>query len=164
LEAGMEALEFSHVPPTMDHVIVGSIDHSRIDNKKCSFLLGVNEGLWPMKPPIDGIINEQEREYLYRFGMELAASNRRVLLDDQFYMYLAFTTATEYVWVIYPISDSEGNGRLSAQIIQRLYVFFPVIVETDLLFESDELYDDSLVITTQETTRTPIHSHLYSTT
>src|SRR5699024_5940081 len=77
LEAGMEALEFSHVPPTMDHVIVGSIDHSRIDNKKCSFLLGVNEGLWPMKPPIDGIINEQEREYLYRFGMELAASNRR---------------------------------------------------------------------------------------
>src|SRR5699024_12183450 len=40
LEAGMEALEFSHVPPTMDHVIVGSIDHSRIDNKKCSFLLG----------------------------------------------------------------------------------------------------------------------------
>src|SRR5699024_955498 len=36
LEAGMEALEFSHVPPTMDHVIVGSIDHSRIDNKKCS--------------------------------------------------------------------------------------------------------------------------------
>src|SRR5699024_2571472 len=61
LEAGMEALEFSHVPPTMDHVIVGSIDHSRIDNKKCSFLLSVNEGLWPMKPPIDGIINEQER-------------------------------------------------------------------------------------------------------
>src|SRR5699024_3908086 len=42
-EAGMEALEFSHVPPTMDHVIVGSFDHSRIDNKKCSFLLGVNE-------------------------------------------------------------------------------------------------------------------------
>src|SRR5699024_11126520 len=83
-EAGTEALACSHVSPTIDHVIVGSIDHSRIDNKKCSFLLGVNEGLWPMKPPIDGIINEQEREYLYRFGMELAASNRRVLLDDHF--------------------------------------------------------------------------------
>src|SRR5699024_2860096 len=50
-EAGMAALEFFHVPPTKDHVIVGSIDHSRIDNKKCSFLLGVIEGLWPMKPP-----------------------------------------------------------------------------------------------------------------
>src|SRR5699024_9623085 len=71
-KAGMEVLEFSHVPPTMDHVIVGSIDQTRIDNKKCSFLIGENEGLWPTKPPIDRSINEQEREYLYRFGMELA--------------------------------------------------------------------------------------------
>lgn len=156
LEAGMEALEFSHVPPTMDHVIVGSIDHSRIDNKKCSFLLGVNEGLWPMKPPIDGIINEQEREYLYRFGMELAASNRRVLLDDHFYMYLAFTTATEYVWVSYPISDSEGNGRLPAQIIQRLYEFFPDMEAPVLLSEPDELNEASRFITTPEKTRAPL--------
>src|SRR5699024_11001580 len=57
-EAGLEALEFSHVPPTMDHIIIGSIDHSRIANKKCAFLLGVNEGFWPMKPAIDGMINE----------------------------------------------------------------------------------------------------------
>src|SRR5699024_3652875 len=96
LEAGMEAVEFSHVPPPMDHVIVGSIDHGSSDNKTCRVVLGENEGLWAKKPPIDGISNEQEREYLYRVGMELAASNRRVLLDDPFSMYLAFTTATEY--------------------------------------------------------------------
>lgn len=156
LEAGLEALEFSHVPPTMDHVIVGSIDHSRIDNKKCSFLLGVNEGKWPMKPPVDGIINEQERDYLQHFGMELAASNRRVLLDDHFYMYLAFTTATEYVWVSYPISDSEGNGHLPAQIIQRLYEFFPEMKAPKLLSEPDELSDAARYITTPEKTRAPL--------
>src|SRR5699024_7735835 len=64
LEAGFDALQFSHVPPTMDHVIVGTIDHSRIADKACSFLLGVNEGVWPMTPPIDGIINEDERDML----------------------------------------------------------------------------------------------------
>src|SRR5699024_4601980 len=144
------------VPPTMDHVIVGSIDHSRIDNKKCSFLLGVNEGLWPMKPPIDGIINEQEREYLYRFGMELAASNRRVLLDEHFYMYLAFTTATEYVCVSNPTSACEGNGRLSAQIIHRLYEFFPDMEAPVLLSEPDELNEASRSLTTPEKTRAPL--------
>src|SRR5699024_213000 len=121
--------------PTLHDVIAGSSDHSRTDNRKCSCLLGGNVSLWPMKPPTEGIINEQEREYLYRFGMELAASNRRVLLDEYFYMYLAFTTATEYVWVSYPISDSEGNGRLPAQIIQRLYEFFPDMEAPVLLSE-----------------------------
>src|SRR5690625_2147417 len=64
LDAGFESLEFSHVPPTIDHVIVGTIDHSRIAQKKASFLLGVNEGIWPMTPPVEGIINEEERELL----------------------------------------------------------------------------------------------------
>src|SRR5690625_3548930 len=61
VEAGLESLQFSHVPPSIDHVIVGTIDHSRILHKKCAFLLGVNEGSWPQKPAIDGMINETER-------------------------------------------------------------------------------------------------------
>src|SRR5699024_12056911 len=59
LEAGIESLEFAHVPPTMDHIIVGSIDHSRMEDKKCAFLLGVNEGVWPMKPAVDGMRSEE---------------------------------------------------------------------------------------------------------
>ena len=155
-EAGLEALEFSHVTPTIDHVIVGSIDHSRIDRKKCSFLIGVNEGYWPMKPPVDGMINEQERELLSHFGMELAASNRRVLLDDLFYMYLAFTTATEYVWVSYSISDTEGASRLPSQMIKRLGEFFPSLGKPELLSDPDELKDADRFITTPEMTRSPL--------
>src|SRR5699024_6402101 len=86
LEAGLESLEFSHVPPNLDHIIVATIDHSRITNKKCAFLLGVNEGVWPKTPPTDGMINEQERETLKIYGLELASSSRRQLLDDWFYM------------------------------------------------------------------------------
>lgn len=153
LEAGLEALEFSHVPPSMDHVIVGSIDHSRVAGKKCSFLLGVNEGSWPMKPPLDGMINEQEREFLKHFGMELAASNRRILLDDTFYMYLAFTSASEYLWVSYVISDSEGKMKTPAQIIDRLWELFPKMAPVRLLQEPDELQEAGRFITTPVKTR-----------
>src|SRR5699024_11415747 len=62
LEAGFDALAYAHVPPTLDHVIVGTVDRSRVSDVKCAFLLGVNEGVWPMKPPADGMINERERE------------------------------------------------------------------------------------------------------
>lgn len=95
LEAGFESLKFAHVPPSIDHVIVGTIDRSRMSGIKCAFLLGVNEGSWPMKPPVDGMINEIEREILASHGIQLAESNRRKLLDDWFYMYLAFTVAKD---------------------------------------------------------------------
>lgn len=159
-EAGLEALEFSHVPPTMDHIIIGSIDHSRIANKKCAFLLGVNEGFWPMKPAIDGMINEQEREYLKQFGMELAASSRRTLLDDQFYMYLAFSMASDYLWVSYVLSNNDGNARTASPMIHRLEEFFPQLIEHDLLMEPDELQEATRFITTKEKTRAPLTSQL----
>lgn len=155
LEAGLEALEFSHVPPTMDHVIVASIDQSRIETKKAAFLLGVNEGTWPLKPALDGMINEREREFLKQFGMELAESSRRVLLDDNFYMYVAFTKATEYLSVSYVLSDSDGNTKIPSPLIQRLQTFFPHI-ETELLMEVDELQDANRFITTKEMTRAPL--------
>lgn len=159
-EAGLEALEFSHVPPTMDYVIVGSIDHSRITSKKCAFLLGVNEGSWPMKPAIDGMINEKEREFLKQFGMELAESNRRILLDDTFYMYIAFTTATDYLWVSYVLSNNEGSTKTASTMIHRMIDFFPELHAPTLLTEPDELHQAERFITTRTKTRAPLTSQL----
>lgn len=160
LEAGLESLEFSHVPPTMDHVIVGSIDHSRITSKKCAFLIGVNEGSWPMKPAIDGMINEQEREYLQQFGLELAESNRRILLDDTFYMYLAFTTATDYLWISYVLSTNEGAKRTVSSMVNRIRAFFPSLKDPMLLTEPDDLQRAERFITTDVKTRAPLTSQL----
>lgn len=156
IEAGFESLQFSHVPPTMDHVIVGTIDHSRIANKDCSFLLGVNEGVWPMTPPIEGIINEEERELLKIHGLELAESSRRILLDDLFYMYLAFTSANDYLWVSYTISNEEGESREPSQMIRRLQDLFPTLEDPLLLQDPDELYEADRFITTQNKTRSAL--------
>lgn len=155
-EAGLEALEFSHVPPSLDHVIVGTIDQSRIAAKKCVFLLGVNEGSWPMKPAEDGMINEQEREFLKRFGMELAESSRRILLDDAFYMYVGFTSAREYLWVSYVISDSDGKVKIPSPMIPRLRELFPSLGSPNLLQDPDELQMAERFITTKVKTRAPL--------
>ncbi|MEI3607838.1 helicase-exonuclease AddAB subunit AddB [Pseudogracilibacillus sp. SE30717A] len=159
-EAGLESLQFSHVPPSMDHVIVGTIDHSRIASKKCVFLLGVNEGAWPMKPANDGIINENEREFLKQFGMELAESSRRILLDDNFYMYLAFTLPTDYLWVSYVLSDNEGRMKTPSPMIGRLQEFFPSLKTPFLLTDPDELQEAARFITTPVKTRGALTAQL----
>ncbi|MGP4106622.1 helicase-exonuclease AddAB subunit AddB [Virgibacillus sp. L01] len=160
LEAGFDSLTFSHVPPSMDHVIVGTIDRSRISGMKCSFLLGVNDGVWPMKPAAEGMINEQERELLAGHGIQLAESSKRQLLDDWFYMYVAFTSATNYLWLSYPLSDEEGKSKMPSQLIKRMEDLFPSCSSHLLLQDPDELTDADRFITTPVKTRAALTAQL----
>ncbi|HEY4601892.1 MAG TPA: helicase-exonuclease AddAB subunit AddB [Cerasibacillus sp.] len=160
IEAGLASLKFAHVPPSMDHVIVGSVDRSRISGKKCTFLLGVNEGLWPLKPPADSVINEEERELLAHHGMKLADTTKRQLLDDWFYMYLVFTSASEFLWVSYPISDEEGKAKMPSQLIRKLEQLFPEGMTHLLLQDPDELIEAERFITTPEKTRAALTAQL----
>ncbi|WP_010093670.1 helicase-exonuclease AddAB subunit AddB [Ornithinibacillus scapharcae] len=160
LDAGFETLKFSHVPPSIDHVIVGTIDRSRISGIKCSFLVGVNEGIWPLKPPADGMINETEREMLAASGMKLADTSKRQLLDDWFYMYLAFSSASDYLWISYPLSDEEGKSKMPSQLIKRLEDMFPSCREHVLLQDPDELYEADRFITSPVKTRSALTAQL----
>lgn len=160
INSGFESLEFAHVPPSMDHIIVGTIDRSRISSKKAAFLIGVNDGIWPLKPNADGMINEQERELLAIHGLQLAETSKRQLLDDWFYMYLAFTSATDYLWVSYPLSDEEGKSKIPSQLINRVEALFPASGKRLLLQDPDELYDADRFITTPVKTRSALTAQL----
>ncbi|MFC0523548.1 helicase-exonuclease AddAB subunit AddB [Pontibacillus salicampi] len=160
LETGFESLHFAHVPPSMDHVIVGSVDRSRITGIKCAFLLGVNEGLWPMKPPAEGMLSETERELLSTHGMKLAESSKRQLLDDYFYVYLAFTAPSDYLWVSYPLSNEEGKSKTPSSMIKRVQELFPHAEEKLLLQEDDDHEDTERFITTPEKTRSVLTAQL----
>lgn len=160
LQAGLETLEFSHVPPSMDHVIVGTIDRSRIGGVGVAFLLGVNDGVWPMKPPAESIINESERELLEKNGIHLAESSVRQLLDDNFYMYLAFTVAKDALKISYPLSDEEGKGKMPSQLVKRIEDFFPATKEHILLQDPDELVEANRFITTPTKTRSALTAQL----
>ncbi|MCP8615538.1 helicase-exonuclease AddAB subunit AddB [Salirhabdus salicampi] len=138
LETGFESLNFAHVPPSMDHAIVASVDRSRISNVKCAFLLGVNEGVWPQKPTVDGMISDEERSLLLENGISLADGGNRQLLDDRFYVYLAFTTPSDYLWISYPLSDEEGKAKTPSPLINRIKEMFPKVEETLLLEDEDE--------------------------
>ena len=160
LEAGLETLQFSHVPPSLDQVIVGTIDRSRISGKDYVFLLGVNEGVWPMKPAPDGMISEEERELLAESGIRLAETSKRRLLDDWFYIYLAFTNASRQLWVSYPLSDEEGRMKMPSQLIRRMEDLFPQSAGRMLLQDPDELYDAERFISTPVKTRSALTAQL----
>lgn len=160
MEAGFDTLTFAHVPPSIDHVIAGTIDRSRFSDIKCAFQLGVTEGIWPMKPPLDGMINERERELLNGRGIELADSSRRKLLDDWFYMYIAFSAARDRLWISYPLSDEEGKAKMPSQLISRVHDLFPATKNHRLLEDPEELLEAERFISTPLKTRSALTAQL----
>ncbi|ANX11984.1 helicase-exonuclease AddAB subunit AddB [Fictibacillus arsenicus] len=129
LETGLESMKFALVPPSLDQVLAGTLERSRFTDVKVNFLLGVNDGIIPLKPKDDGLLSEDEREALERNGVVLAPSARRKLLDEQFMIYLALTNGSDRLFVSYALADEEGKTLQPSMVIQRMRDLFPDLKE-----------------------------------
>lgn len=129
METGLESLRFAQVPPAMDQVLVAHVEHSRLTDIKCTFLLGANEGILPAKPKEKGILSDQEREWMAQEGVELALTGREQLLHEQFLIYLALSSPSERLYISYALADEEGNPLLPSMVIKRVKDLFPGLKE-----------------------------------
>ncbi|MBD1380626.1 helicase-exonuclease AddAB subunit AddB [Metabacillus arenae] len=135
IDTGLETMKFALVPPAIDQVLVANLERSRFFNIKCTFLVGVNDGVLPAKPSEEGILTEDEREVLFHQGIELAPTARQQLLDENFLIYMALSSASEKLTVSYPMSDEEGRSLLPSIVIKRLNEMYPNI---QLIFYTNE--------------------------
>lgn len=138
VEAGLESLRLSLVPPSLDQVFVGDVERSRPGAASFVFLLGVNDGVLPSRPREDGIFSEEEQEAVSSWGLELAPGERRRLLDGQFLIYMALTRAARGLWVSYPLADEEGRALVPSLLMAHLKELFPSLQEELLAAEPDD--------------------------
>jgi ATP-dependent helicase/nuclease subunit B len=142
LETGLESMKFALVPPSLDQVLAGTLERSRFTDVKVNFLLGVNDGVIPLKPKDDGLLSEDEREALERNGVLLAPSARRKLLDEQFMIYLALTNGSDRLFVSYALADEEGKTQQPSMVIQRMRDLFPDLKEH--LYQNEPAVEEDL--------------------
>ncbi|MBO8165062.1 MAG: helicase-exonuclease AddAB subunit AddB [Brevibacillus sp.] len=135
LESGLESIQLGLVPPALDQVLIGSMERSRQPDVKALFVLGVNDGVIPLRPREDGILDETERERLAAAGLELAPGAKQRLLAEQFLLYQAFTRPAERLWLSCALADEEGKGLLPSSVFQRVKETLP---EVTIRFFADE--------------------------
>ncbi|WP_408010627.1 helicase-exonuclease AddAB subunit AddB [Pseudalkalibacillus sp. A8] len=138
LDAGIESMRFSLVPPAIDQVLIGSLDRSRFYQVKCTFIIGVNDGVLPAKPAEDGILSEDDRETLASIGAEMAPTARENLLDENFLIYMALSSASDRLYVSYPLADEEGKSLVPSILINQLKELLPKQSERLLMQEPSE--------------------------
>lgn len=138
IHSGLESMNFATVPPAMDQVLVGNMERSRFSNIKCTFILGANDGVIPLKPVEEGVVTEEEREFLASTGFSLAPGSKQQLLDEQFLIYLALTSASDLLYLSYPMADDEGKSLVPSILFNRLKDLFPTLIENLILNEPNE--------------------------
>ena len=73
LDAGFEEAKVGMIPPTMDCVLVGDIERTRLKGHQSTvFFWGLNDGWVPKKEEKTSILSISDRETLSELGMELA--------------------------------------------------------------------------------------------
>ncbi|KAA9007659.1 helicase-exonuclease AddAB subunit AddB [Paenibacillus spiritus] len=129
LETGLAELRMGLVPPSLDQVLVGSMDRTRLEGIKYAFLLGFNEGVVPALFEEDGLLSDNERNLLEGTGVELGPVTSRQVLDERFLVYSALTVASERLWISYTTLDNEGKTMLPSEIIRHLRRMYPELGE-----------------------------------
>lgn len=142
LTTGLEAAEFSNVPPSVDQIVVAHMDRSRLTNLRCAFVVGLQDGVLPQKPRENGLLDDEEREWLARQGIELAPSSHKQLLDEEFAAYRVFSLPTDALYVSYPVADEEGKGVLPSPWWSRLQERFPTARKEKYVLDPSDLSDD----------------------
>lgn len=139
LEAGLESLRFAIVPPAIDQVMVADLETSRLSDVKIAFVIGLTEGVLPAKFTEDGLLTDEDRERLLSRGVQIAPSSRKRLLDEEFLAYSALTTASDRLFVSYPLANDEGKALMPSPYVNRLTEMFPKIRHFHYLSEISEL-------------------------
>ncbi|MFJ9498816.1 helicase-exonuclease AddAB subunit AddB [Brevibacillus centrosporus] len=127
LDTGLETIELGLVPPALDQVLIGSMERSRQPDVKALFVLGVNEGVIPLRPKEEGILDEAERERLAEMGIELAPSAKQRLMAEPYLLYQAMTRPSERLILSCALADHEGAVLLPSSVFSRVKEVLPAV-------------------------------------
>lgn len=125
LDAGFEEMRIGVIPPSIDTVIAGDLQRTRLSNVKVLFLVGANDTLLPGNLSVSGILSEVERERFSEKGINLKPTANELMYLHKFYMYLNLTKPTDKIFISYPGIGSNGKTTRGAYIINDLQHLYP---------------------------------------
>lgn len=142
IQTGLEALEFSLLPPALDQLIVTDMEHARLLEAKVVFAVGLNDGVLPHRVSDKGILSEEDRAILQEQGISLKPSNHRALLHEEFIAYRVFTSAKDALYLSYPAADEEGKLLAPSNYIRKIKAIFSELTEEVYLTDPSLLSEE----------------------
>nr|WP_263313863.1 helicase-exonuclease AddAB subunit AddB [Mammaliicoccus sp. Marseille-Q6498] len=125
LDRGLDELNFSMIPQTLDEVTVGNMDLAKVDNKEVVFLLGMNDGVLPsVSNQILLLTDDEKKELVETSGLELSPTSDILQMDEAFVCYIAMTRAKQDVVFTYSLMSDGGEVREMSPFLKTIQSLF----------------------------------------
>lgn len=128
LETGMSEAKVALIPPSMDQVLIGDMERTRLKDIRALFFVGVNEGSIPKNTDGGGLLTEMDREFFGEQGVELAPGPKELMNIQRFYLYLNLTKPKELLCLSYSQSNGKGEAISPAYLIGTIRNLYPGLV------------------------------------
>lgn len=135
LLTGFSEYEIGLIPPSLDQVLVGSIQRLRSHDISYLYIVGVSDGIFPSPLNDEGMLTDSERQAIQKTGIELAKDTKSKAFEEQFLVYSTMTKANKYMRLSFPLGDIDGKTMRPSVVISRLRKIFPNIKEQSSISE-----------------------------
>lgn len=139
INSAFSQLTLAFIPPTLDQVLVGSVERSRHPDLKAVFLLGATQKQFPVPVSSDSILSDDDRKAAESLEFQLAASVDRTLCERQYLAYIAFTRPSDILYISYPSVDEKGSGVPRSQFIGDLEALFENLTEQHVTTKQSDI-------------------------
>ena len=144
LDAGLEEAKVGVIPPSLDQVVVGDVERTRLKDIKALFFVGANDTLLPGKLGQGGLLSERDREHFTEQKIALSPGSKEKTYIQKFYLYMNLTKPTQYLCLSYSKVSADGKSLRPAYLIQDIRRLFPALKIID---------EEQIGITGQELTQ-----------
>ena len=127
LDAGFGEIEVGTIPGSVDRIVVGDMERSRLKQVKVLFFLGVNDGNIPRSGSKGGIISDIDREFLQQSEFELAPTPRQQMYIQRLYLYMNLTKPSQRLYLSYARMNSQGKSIRPSYLVDTIRKLFPGI-------------------------------------
>jgi len=124
LHAAFSQMTLAFIPPSLDQVLVGSIERSRHPNLKAVFLVGATQRQFPVPLPPVGLLTDEDRNAAEAAQFHLAPTTTQSLTERQYLAYIAFTRPSEFLCVSCPSVDEKGSPVVRSHFVDELQSLF----------------------------------------
>jgi ATP-dependent helicase/nuclease subunit B len=129
LASAFSQMTLAFIPPSLDQVLVGSIERSRHPNLRAIFLLGATQKQFPIPFASTGLLTDEDRDAAEAADFHLAPSSTQSLADRQYLAYIAFTRPSRFMCISYPGVDDKGSPIMRSHFLDELQSLFEDLTE-----------------------------------
>ncbi|MHC5061603.1 MAG: PD-(D/E)XK nuclease family protein, partial [Planctomycetota bacterium] len=112
------------IPPTLDQVLVGSIERSRHPDLKAVFCAGAIQNQFPQPIGFDSLLTDDDRTIAGEHQLRLRETAIQQLTNRQYLTYIAFTRPSQYLCITYPLTTDSGSATVPSPFLGNLKSLF----------------------------------------